>query len=119
MTVHVMNRGDTFSFNLTLTDEAGEPLDTTGLPITFTAKRTFSGEPFLVKTQDDGIDPDGASGDTGLVTVTIEPVDTEALTQQERFWWDIETDDLGVVRTQAHGRLVVMMDVSAVQGSGS
>jgi hypothetical protein len=119
MTVHVMHRGDTFSFSLTLTDQAGEPLDTTGLPITFTAKRTFSGPVFLVKTQDDGIDPDGASGDTGMVTVTIEPEDTEDLIEQERFWWDIETDDLGVVRTQASGRLVVLMDVSAVQGSGS
>jgi hypothetical protein len=120
MTLLQTHRGDTETFTVTLTDGAGDPLDLTGLDVTFTVKRNFGDAvPFIQKTFSDGIDMAGASGDSGVLTITIEPEDTADLTHTERFVWDIEVDNGVDVRTPLMGRLVVAMDVTHAGGSGS
>lgn len=108
-----LTRGDTGVYTLPLVDVADMA------DITFTAKRhLLDAVPFIRKTLDDGIDL-GGSGDTGMVTVTLEPEDTSDLTHTERFLWDLEVDDGMEVRTPLRGRLVVSMDVTTAGGSGS
>jgi hypothetical protein len=114
----VMFRGDSFSFTRTVLDQAGEPIDLTDAWVTFTAKRKYNDViPFI---QYDTLD--GVSVDTSEVTVTIQPADTAALRSTERFVWDIEVlygsgDE--ITFTPIAGRLVVRLDTSVVQGSGS
>ncbi len=105
-------RGDTATFAIDVTGIDLEMAD-----VTFTAKRTFNGPVFVQKTLDDGIDPPG-SGETDI-TVTIEPEDTGELTHTERFVWDVQVDTGLEVTTAAHGRWVVMLDVTTPTGSGS
>jgi hypothetical protein len=119
MTLLQSYRGDTETFTLTLTDAAGDPLDLTGSDITFTAKRTYGGLPFVTKTLADGIELAGASGDSGICTIMIDPGDTDTLTHTERFVWDVQVDNGLDVRTALKGRWVVMMDVTTAAGSGS
>ncbi len=112
MTLLQSFRGDTATF----------PIDVTGIDlefaeVTFTAKRTFNGPVFVQKTLDDGITPPG-SGDTDIVVI-IEPEDTGDLTHTERFVWDVQVDDGLEIITAAHGRWVVMLDVTRPTGSGS
>jgi hypothetical protein len=116
-----MYRGDTATFTVTLTDGTGAPLDLSGLDITFTAKRhLLDTVPFIQKTlADGGIEPAGASGDSGICTITIEPEDTSDLVATDRFLWDVQVDSGTDVRTALMGRLVVRMDVTTTTGSGS
>ena len=119
MTLLQTHRGDTETFTVTLTDGAGDPLDLSDLDITFEAKRTYTGPVFVRKTLDDGITLEGASGDSGICTITIEPEDTEHLTHTERFVWDIQVDNGLDIRTPLRGRWVVALDVTNAGGSGS
>lgn len=120
----VMSRGDTFTFTRTLLDADGEPVDLSLADITFTAKRMYRDSPTIEKTLDDGIDL-GGSGDTGVVTVTLQPEDTQDFTQTERFVWDIEVEGIVgsgeplSVLTPLSGRLVVRLDTSTPPASGS
>jgi hypothetical protein len=115
-----LTRGDTGVFTLPLVDGSGQPLDLGAVDITFTAKRhLLDTVPFIRKTLDDGIDLAGASGDSGICTVTLEPEDTEALTHTERFLWDVQVDSGLDISTPLKGRLVVSMDVTTPGGSGS
>lgn len=114
----VMYRGDTFAFTRTLLGPDGEPLDLSMADVTFTAKRMYRDAATIRKTVDDGIDL-GGSGDTGVVTVTFDPQDTQDFRQTERFVWDITVDDMLAVQTPERGRLVVRLDTNTGPGSGS
>lgn len=101
-----MTRGDTADFLVALTDGAGDPLDLTGLGLTFTAER---GSLALVKTIGVGIVVTDLSG--GECTVTIDPADTEDLEERTELPWDLAVDDgAGDVRTALIGRLSVELD---------
>ncbi len=112
MTLLQSFRGDTATFAIDVTG-----VDLEFAEVTFTAKRTFNGPPFVTKTLDWGITPP-ESGSTDL-TVTIEPEDTDDLTHTERFVWDVQVDDGLAITTAAHGRWVVMLDTTRPGGSGS
>ncbi len=114
-----MMRGDTFAFTRTVVDAAGQPVDLTMSDVVFTARRRFRDPAFLVKTVDNGGISLGGSGDTGEVTVTIDPEDTADLTFTERFVWDIQYDDISSIATPFIGRLVIRLDVGNIAGSGS
>ena len=114
-----LTRGDTRTYSLTLTAD-GQPIDLGAADVTFTAKRhLLDTVPFIQKTLDDGIALGGASGDSGIIDVTIEPEDTDGLTHTERFLWDVQVDSGLDISTPLKGRLVVSMDVTTPSGSGS
>ena len=118
MSLLQMFRGDTFVFTRTVLDADGQPVDLSMADVTFTVKRRYRDAPYIVKTVDNGIEL-GGSGDTGELTVTIDPEDTAMLEATERFVWDIQYDDIATIATPFSGRLVVRLDVSNMAGSGS
>ena len=99
-----MTRGDTADFNVTLTDGPSDPLNLTGLGLTFRAVRGSLLS--IIKTVGAGIVVTDAGA--GECTVTIEPEDTEDLEERTELAWDFEVDDgAGDVRTPLTGRLVI------------
>lgn len=124
MSLLQMFRGDTFTFTRTVVDAQGQPVDLSAADVTFTARQSVpwgsdTAVPLVIrKTIGDGVEL-GASGETGEVTVTIDPTDTAGLTQTERFVWDIQYDDIVTIATPFIGRLVVQLDVGDMAASGS
>lgn len=129
MTRLAMIRGDESTWDITLVDGDGDPLGLAGLDITFTARRSVElGEldPVdgtwslvrhdleLVKTVGDGLDV-GVDPTAGILTLTIDPADTEDWTDSEitgPFAWDIEVKSGDDVRTPMRGVLVISPDVT-------
>jgi len=107
MTVLEMTRGDTTTFDVTLTDGDDAPLDLNGLDLTFTASH-----PNLVITKviGDGITVTDESG--GLASVEFVPDDTADLEERMVFAWDLQVTDGVDVYTPLSGSLLVDMDVT-------
>jgi hypothetical protein len=122
VTLLSIHRGDTETFTITLTDGAGDPLDLTGLAITFTAKRRVSDadeDAVIQKTDVDGIVVD-ADPTSGIAVLTIEPADTADLEDLRTLHWDVQVDDgVGGVRTPLLGRLAITADVTRTSQAGS
>ena len=122
MSLLTMDRGDRRSFDIALTRPDGTPLDLTALSLTFTAKRRLSDsddQAVIQKTADAGIVVD-ADPTTGLAVLTLEPEDTELLTDLRTLRWDIQVDDgAGDVRTPLKGKLAIAADVTRSRESGS
>lgn len=129
MSVLTMTRGDRATFDITLTDKDGDPLDLTDVHLTFTARRavwtgaydsdnvwgvTKSVET-IEKTEVDGIEVN-ADPKTGLATLTLDPADTEDFTDDVitgPFDWDVEVrTDAGDVGTPLAGVLVIRPDIT-------
>lgn len=115
MSVIEVIRGDTPTFDLTLTGPDDAPLVLTGLGITFTAKRRYSDpddEAIISHSLDDG----GiavVSADAGTATLTLAAADSEGLDDLPTLVWDIQTeDDAGTVLTPLRGKLSVVRDVT-------
>lgn len=114
MTLLSMTRGDTAAFAIALTDGAGDPLDLTGVDITFTAKRRLRDadtDAVFQKTVGAGIEVD-ADPTTGLATLSFLPTDTSGLTDLRPLHWDIQVEGGGEVSTPLSGRLVISTDVT-------
>jgi hypothetical protein len=114
MTALSMTRGDRQSFTVTLTDGAGAPLNLTDLTVTFTAKRTrYDSDAAAVIQKSDGDGIVITTPASGVAVLTIEPEDTEELTNLRTLHWDIQVDDgSGDVRTPITGRLVILPDIT-------
>jgi len=122
MTLLSMNRGDSPSWSIALTDlDTGVPIDLTTMTLVFTAKRRVSDaddDPgVILKTEGDGITIDDDPS-TGLAVLVIDPGDTASIDYPRTLRWDLEVDNgAGDVRTPLHGRLAISADVT--RGSGS
>lgn len=122
MSLLTMTRGDRREFDIALTRPDGTPLDLTGLSLTFTAKRRMSDpddDAIIQKTTAAGIVVDD-DPTTGLAVLTLEPEDTELLTDLRRLRWDVQVDDgAGDVRTPLRGQLSIAADVTRSREVGS
>ena len=100
-------RGDSGSFEVTLTDSAGAPLDLTGASVAFTVKN------LIEKTIGDGIEVDTPL--TGEAVITLTPEDTEDASDHRRSYpYDVQvTLGDGTVRTPIRGLFVLVPDVTA------
>ena len=115
MSLLTLHRGDTEVYTISLTNDAGTALDLTGLTITFTAKRRPTDsdlDAVLSKSTADGIVVDD-DPTTGIAVLTIDPADTEDLTDLRSLYWDIQVDDgAGDVRTPLLGLLAITADIT-------
>lgn len=133
MTVLTMTRGDRKAFVLTFLTGAGTALDLTDATLTFTAKRSVWRGAYdaddvwglaktalsIAKTETDGIVVDD-DPKTGLATLTLEPEDTEDLTDDDitgAFDWDVEVRTTDDVDTPLRGQLVIRADVTVPAAS--
>jgi len=107
MTVLEMTRGDTTTFDVTLTDGAGDPLDLTDLDLTFTASHA---DLVITKVIGDGITVTDLSG--GLASVELVPDDTADVEERMVLAWDLQVTDGVDVFTPLSGRLEISMDVT-------
>ncbi len=112
-----MLRGDTFIFNLAVTDAAGDPMDLTGCTITMTVKRnlgqTDPEATFQASTAEEiTIDNEEA----GLATIEIPPEMTSDLSingSQLECFYDIQVKNTGLqVFTVARGKFKILADVT-------
>ena len=114
-----MMRGDSTPFEFTVTDD-GEPIDLTGLELTWTAKRYWdqTGTGVITKTLGDGIEVVSAAD--GTIIVQMDPDDTNGIESYWSHWpnghsyvWDLETlDEYEQIRTRGRGVLNVYKDVT-------
>ena len=116
-----MIRGDTAVFDLTITDQdTGDPVNLTNMVLTFTAKRRptdTDAQAIILKTVDAGIVVD-ADPTLGIAVLTLEPSDTEDLTDLRTLRWDIQIDNgAGDVRTPLSGRLAIASDQTRASGA--
>jgi hypothetical protein len=107
MTVLEMTRGDTTTFDVTLTDGDGDPLDLTDLDLTFTASHAAM---VITKTVGDGITVTDLAG--GLASIELVPDDTADLEERMVLDWDLQVSDGTDVYTPLAGSLLVEMDVT-------
>lgn len=109
-----MTRGDDVEFNVVVTDQAGDPVDLTGIDLRFTAKRDSGDgddDAIIVKTTGAGITVTDEAG--GLATISIDAADTDELGVPASLTWDLQsTDEAAKVRTLAGGTLAISPDVS-------
>jgi hypothetical protein len=107
-------RGDTETYDLTLTDAAGDPVNLTGSTVWFTAKRRTSDpdeDAIITATQGEGLEVTNAAG--GALTLTLAPADTEALESRlVRLEYDVQLKDgTGRITTPLRGKLYVHPDI--------
>lgn len=102
--VHV--RGDSGTFEVTLTDSAGDPLDLTGASVDFTV-----GD-LIEKSLGDGVAV--ATPVSGVAVITLDPEDTEDASDYRRAYrYDVQvTLADGTVRTPIRGLFVLVPDVT-------
>ena len=100
-----MIRGDTRVFTVTMTNDAGAPLDLTDAEIAFTVDDLFD------KSLGDGIAV--ADPETGIATITIDPADTSSSDARRAYSYDVQvTLEDGSVKTPLRGQFVVTPDVT-------
>lgn len=109
-----MRRGDTYAFNLTVT-QAGSAFNLTGASVRMTAKWAYTdpdSDAVFVRTVGSGIGFLSASG--GLATVTIAPANTSSLPGNSvNLVYDIQVTDVSDnIYTIVDGILTVLPDVS-------
>ena len=101
-----MTRGDTRTFTVTVTNDAGAPLDLTSASLDFTVCDLFD------KSLGDGIAVDTPA--TGVAVITVDPADTEDSGDRRRSYpYDLQvTLADGSIKTPLSGRFVVIPDVT-------
>lgn len=101
-----MIRGDTNEFELTLTDNAGDPFDLTDADITMTVGDLFT------KTIGSGITVSAPL--TGVASIVVGPEDTEGAPDvRVAYSYDVQvTLADGRIKTPVRGRFVVVPDVT-------
>ena len=109
-----MTRGDTFTFNLAVT-QSGAAYNLTGASIRMTAKWNYTdadNAAVFSRTIGSGITVTNAAG--GLATVSIAPSNTSSLpATTTNLYYDIQVTDSGAnIYTVAYGVLTVNPDVS-------
>lgn len=110
-----MVRGDTFSFNVTITDSTNLAVSLVGKTLIFTLKKALSDSDANAVAQkrspSSGITITNAS--QGKATVTISPADTRTLTDVwQALVWDLQMVDGTNVYTVASGTMTVSPDVT-------
>lgn len=111
----LMTRGDTFTFNLTVT-QSGAAFNLSGVTLRMTAKWSYADADnaavFTARSPSNGIVITNAGG--GLATVTLAPAMTSGLPPaQVNLYYDIQvTDGSGNIYTIAAGVLTVSPDVT-------
>lgn len=109
-----MTRGDTPTFDLTITDAAGDAVDLTDATIAFTAKRSIADSATVFqKTVGSGVTVTNAAG--GLASVLLAAGDTTALPDRTiALHYDVEVvESDGTKTTVASGLLTVSPDVNS------
>jgi len=101
-----MTRGDTRTFTVTMTDDAGDPYDLTDASVDFTVGDLFD------KSVGDGITV--ADPETGVAVITVDPDDTNGASDYRRAHrYDVQvTLADGTVKTPLRGLFVVTPDVT-------
>jgi hypothetical protein len=107
-------RGDTETYDLAITDRAGDPVNLTGSTVWFTAKRHTSDaddDAIITATQGDGLEITNAA--QGELTLTLQPDDTSGLEDRlVRLEYDVQLKDgTGRITTPLTGKLYVHPDV--------
>lgn len=102
----VVVRGDSQTFELTFTDDDGDPLDLTDGAVVMTVEELFT------KSVGDGITVSAPL--TGVATVAVAPADTaDCPDYRQGYRYDVQvTLASGVVKTPIRGRFVVLPDVT-------
>lgn len=101
--------GDTLSFKITLTDDAGDPIDLTGTTTDMDIKRADDSL-VLTLTVGDGItytDPTG-----GEMTLTVDASETDNLDPQYTYRYDVQWTNGTTVRTVAWGTIQTIEQVT-------
>ena len=102
-------RGDTIKLQITVT-RGGEALNLTGATFKFTARKWKSGSALIEK---DNTAFAVASPASGVAILTIDPADTESITEDVKLYCDVEmTESDGVVTTVAEGTIDLKYDIS-------
>lgn len=111
-----MKRGDGLEFDTFVTDTStGLPIDITGLPFWFTAKRSFYDADVDAQISKDttGGGMVIIDGPGGQVRTLVDPADTDGLEAPTTLRWDVQWKDSNdVVHTLASGDLIVELDVT-------
>jgi hypothetical protein len=104
-------RGDTRVWSLAFTEDDGTtPIDLTGKTWRAQVRETVdSASPLMDITVDD---TDAATGELVLTLPATEWVGVAAETPTEKWYWDLESTDAGVVRTYLAGKVKIRGDVS-------
>jgi hypothetical protein len=100
-------RGDTVTFELTITDSAGDPYDLTGAEVWFSVERLG-----ISKTVGSGITV--ATPASGVATISLVTADTEDapnLRVSYRYDVQLRLSD-GSIKTPVRGQLIVIPDVT-------
>lgn len=107
-----MFRGDAAGWRFPVTLD-GAAVDVTGASVRFTAKRLptdADGSAVITRTVGSGVtltDPTN-----GVITVVLDPDDTDALEVPVTLLWDLQVTSGGLPRTVAHGTLAIAADIS-------
>lgn len=102
-------QGDSLSFKITLTDDAGDPIDLTGTDAEMDVKR-LDGSLVFTLIVGDGItftDPGG-----GEMTIAVEPSETETLDPEYTYRYDVQWTNGTSVRTLAWGTIQTIQQVT-------
>ena len=97
-----ITRGDTLAFKFQRLDSDGNPITATPDALYFTLKRSYAEEEYIIQKELEDMTTDG----DGTYHVTLTAAETEAL-PRNRYVYDIEVTQDGVVTTIAKGQLLV------------
>lgn len=101
--------GDTLSFKITLTDDAGDPIDLTGTTTEMDIKRADESL-VLTLTIGDGITYTDAAG--GEMTIEVDAADTANFDPQYIYRYDVQWTNGTTVRTLAWGTIQTIEQVT-------
>ena len=100
--------GDTLKLPITVVDSAGNPKDLTGVTATFIIARRVRSTALITKTVGAGIVL--TTPLSGVLTVTIDPVDSDDL--HGTYYFECEVTDLvGDIATIAYGFITYQLDL--------
>jgi hypothetical protein len=111
----VIIRGDDRDYDITITDEDGDPLNITGSTLKFAARFPNSRNRFLSKSSAQVGEIDMVSEVNGQAVLHIDPADTLKLPQRStELDFDLELTQVGgTVTTLVNGTLSVEPDVAS------
>lgn len=102
-------QGDTLSFKITLTNDAGAAIDLTGTTTDMEVKRADDSLVFAL-TVGDGITYTDAAG--GEMTIVLEPAETVTLDPEYTYRYDVQWTSGTTVRTLAWGTISTIKQVT-------